>query len=99
MDAHVIDVGANYGEMLVGAELPAGATAIAPSPNHRPPYLGARSGKRGLRVEIVPKAASARAGGCGRLDHRPHMVRPLGLAVCNGITRPSHRVVRSPYHR
>jgi hypothetical protein len=30
---HVIDVGANYGEMLVGVELPRAATVIALEPN------------------------------------------------------------------
>ena len=58
---HVIDVGANYGEMLVGVELPRSATAIALEPNpFVVPYLQRTLQDAGLGVKLIAKAASAR---------------------------------------
>jgi len=60
---HVIDVGANYGEMLVGVELPRHATTIALEPNpYIFPYLRRTLKKAGLDVRLLPMAASDRAG-------------------------------------
>lgn len=60
---HVIDVGANYGEMLLGVTLPPAAhvVAIEPSPFvlH---YLHRSLREAGLAVEVIEKAASARSG-------------------------------------
>ena len=60
---HVIDVGANYGEMLVGVELPRAATVIALEPNPFViPYLARTLQQLGVGVELMSKAASARSG-------------------------------------
>ena len=60
---HVIDVGANYGEMLVGAELPRTATVMALEPNpFIVPHLRRTLKEAGLKVELIAKAASARSG-------------------------------------
>lgn len=60
---HVIDVGANYGEMLVGVELPQSAHTIALEPNpYIVPYLRRTLNEAGLQVELIEKAASARSG-------------------------------------
>jgi FkbM family methyltransferase len=60
---HVIDVGANYGEMLVGVELPRAATVIALEPNPFViPYLTRTLRQSGVGVELMSKAASARSG-------------------------------------
>ena len=60
---HVIDVGANYGEMLVGVELPRAATVIALEPNPFViPYLTRTLQQLGVGVELMSKAASARSG-------------------------------------
>ena len=61
---HVIDVGANYGEMLVGVELPRAATVIALEPNPFViPYLTRTLQQlSGVGVELMSKAASARSG-------------------------------------
>ncbi len=60
---HVIDVGANYGEMLVGVELPQAASTIALEPNpYIVPYLRRTLDEAGLKVEVIEKAASAHSG-------------------------------------
>jgi FkbM family methyltransferase len=60
---HVIDVGANYGEMLLGVTLPRAANVIAMEPSpfvlH---YLHRSLHEAGLAVEVIEKAASARSG-------------------------------------
>ncbi|QKW36964.1 FkbM family methyltransferase [Actinomadura sp. NAK00032] len=55
----VIDVGANYGEMLVGTDLPSGSTVVAVEPNQRVlPYL-ARSLQDAIpTATILPCAVS-----------------------------------------
>ena len=56
---HVVDVGANYGEMLVGAELPPSAAIIAIEPNpYLLPYLVRTIEDGGIKVEVVTQAAS-----------------------------------------
>jgi FkbM family methyltransferase len=56
---HILDVGANYGEMLVGIDIPDGARLIAVEPN---PHVGWHLERTlqgaGLRVEVVRKAIS-----------------------------------------
>lgn len=60
---HVIDVGANYGEMLVGVDLPQSARVIAMEPNpYVVPYLRRTLNEAGIKAELVAKAASARSG-------------------------------------
>ena len=60
---NVIDVGANYGEMLVGVELPRAATVIALEPNpFVTPYLARTLQESGVGVELISKAAAARSG-------------------------------------
>ena len=59
----IIDVGANYGEMLVGAELPAEASVLAFEPNEQlHPYLRRTFAQAGLAM------AEPASGG----DRRPH---------------------------
>ena len=59
----VVDVGANYGEMLVGPALPAGATVLAFEPNLRlHPYLRRTLEEAGLIVQLRPDALAARPG-------------------------------------
>src|SRR5580658_5193985 len=60
---HVVDVGANYGEMLVGVRLPRSATTIALEPNPQVvPYLARSAAEAAITVEIIAKAASLRPG-------------------------------------
>jgi FkbM family methyltransferase len=60
---HVIDVGANYGEMLVGVEVPHTAAVMALEPNpFIVPHLRRSLQEAGLKVELIAKAASARSG-------------------------------------
>lgn len=60
---HLVDVGANYGEMLVGVTLPPAATVIALEPNpFILPHLRRSLDEAGLAVEVIAKAASARPG-------------------------------------
>lgn len=60
---HVIDVGANYGEMIVGASLPAGAHVVALEPNESLlPALERTLREAGLNVEILAAAASETTG-------------------------------------
>jgi FkbM family methyltransferase len=60
---NVIDVGANYGEMLLGVELPRAAIVIALEPNpYVIPYLSRTLQESGVGVELISKAASARSG-------------------------------------
>lgn len=59
----VIDVGANYGEMLVGAPLPAGAEVVAFEPNERLiPYLEQSLADADVRAVVVKEAVSDRSG-------------------------------------
>jgi FkbM family methyltransferase len=56
---HIIDVGANYGEMLVHGDLPAGARLVAVEPNPAiRAYLKRTLDEAGLTVEIVDVALS-----------------------------------------
>ena len=60
---HVIDVGANYGEMLIGVGLPPSSTAFALEPNPIiVPYLRRTIDEAGLKVAVIAKAASAQSG-------------------------------------
>jgi FkbM family methyltransferase len=60
---HVIDVGANYGEMLLGAPLPVDAHIVALEPNpHLVPMLERTLREAGLNVEVLAVAASDVAG-------------------------------------
>lgn len=59
----VVDVGCNYGEMLLGAELTAGARVIAFEPNPRIlPYLRRTIAESGLDVDLRPVAVSDAEG-------------------------------------
>ena len=59
---HIVDVGANYGEMLTGVTLP-DATVIAIEPNpHLSPYLARTLLESGLKVEVIAAALSDRVG-------------------------------------
>jgi FkbM family methyltransferase len=61
---HVIDVGANYGEMLVGVELPPAARVVALEPNERiAEYLQRTLRAAALDVEVVTSAASNHSDG------------------------------------
>jgi FkbM family methyltransferase len=58
---HVIDVGANYGEMLVGVELPLRATTIALEPNpYVLPYLRRTLAEAKIELHLLAVAASDR---------------------------------------
>jgi FkbM family methyltransferase len=60
---HVVDVGANYGEMLIGAPAPSAARVIAVEPNPLiAPYLEWNLAEHGVTAEIVRSAVSDRAG-------------------------------------
>jgi FkbM family methyltransferase len=68
---HVLDVGANYGEMLVNAELPIGARVIAFEPSPRIlPYLERNLAAANLSVEIIASACSDRVGSAALLINR-----------------------------
>ena len=70
MDARDRRGGANYGEMLVGVELPRAATVIALEPNPFViPYLTRTLRAIRVGVELMSKAASARFGD-GNASHR-----------------------------
>jgi len=59
---HIVDVGANYGEMLTGVTL-ADATVIAIEPNpHLSPHLARTLLESGLKVEVIAAALSDRVG-------------------------------------
>lgn len=59
----VIDVGVNYGEMLVGVDLPVGATVIGFEPNPRIlPYLRRTLAESGLTVDLRTQAVADRSG-------------------------------------
>ncbi|WP_439501356.1 FkbM family methyltransferase [Aminobacter ciceronei] len=60
---HVIDVGANYGEMLVNGGLPSGASIIAVEPNPAiRPYLERTLREAGLPAIILDAALSDKEG-------------------------------------
>jgi FkbM family methyltransferase len=60
---HVIDVGASYGEMIVRVDFAPGADVVALEPNpYILPYLRRTLGEAGVRVAVLPLAASDRAG-------------------------------------
>lgn len=60
---HIIDIGANYGEMLIGVTLPGAEQFIALEPNPFVlPYLRRSLQEACLAVEVIEKAASARSG-------------------------------------
>jgi FkbM family methyltransferase len=60
---HVIDVGANYGEMIVAVDFPHNADVIALEPNpYVLPYLLRTLRESGQRVEVFAAAASDGAG-------------------------------------
>ncbi|MFT4287533.1 FkbM family methyltransferase [Nocardioides sp.] len=59
----VVDVGVNYGEMLVGPELPRGARVIGFEPNlDLHPFLRRTLAEAGLDVEISDRAVADHAG-------------------------------------
>lgn len=59
----VIDIGVNYGEMLVGSELPEGAHVIGFEPNTKlHPYLLKTLRKRGLAVDLRSEAIADKPG-------------------------------------
>jgi len=60
---HIVDVGANYGEMLVGVDLPRAAKVIAiePSPYVFPCLLRTLQ-ESGLDVQVIEAAASDHSG-------------------------------------
>jgi FkbM family methyltransferase len=59
----VVDVGTNYGEMLVNPDLPVGATVIGFEPNPAiRPHLARTLADNGLDVRIVPAAVADRPG-------------------------------------
>ncbi|URQ74429.1 MAG: FkbM family methyltransferase [Candidatus Ochrobactrum gambitense] len=56
---HVIDVGCNYGEMLVSADLPAQAEIVAFEPNPRIlPYLRKTLSESGTPVRLIEQAVA-----------------------------------------
>jgi FkbM family methyltransferase len=60
---HVLDIGANYGEMLLNVTLPPGARVLAFEPNLRIlPYLGWNLAEAGIPAEIIQSAVSNRIG-------------------------------------
>jgi FkbM family methyltransferase len=60
---HIIDVGANYGEMLVGVAFPENAALIAIEPNpYLLPYLRRTVAEAGLAIELVAAAATDQNG-------------------------------------
>ena len=60
---HVIDVGANYGEMLINAPLPARAQILAFEPNPLVvPYLAANLAEAGIRADVIATAVSDHVG-------------------------------------
>ena len=59
----IVDVGANYGEMIVDLAIPEWTRVIAVEPNpHVGWYLERTLRDSGLRVEVVRKALTDRAG-------------------------------------
>ena len=59
----IVDVGANYGEMIVNLDIPDGARVIAVEPNpHVGWYLERTLRESGLSVEVVRRAVTERAG-------------------------------------
>lgn len=67
LDAHdwelVVDVGVNYGEMLVGVDLPAGARVVGFEPNAAVRSLAARTlADNGVVAELRPEAVGAAVG-------------------------------------
>jgi FkbM family methyltransferase len=59
---HIVDVGANYGEMLAGVTLP-DVTVLAVEPNPRIlPHLARTLRESGLNVEVIDAAVSDRPG-------------------------------------
>ncbi len=60
---HIVDVGANYGEMLVAKPFPTGARILAFEPNPvLLPYLERNLSAAGVKADIVASAVSDRAG-------------------------------------
>lgn len=54
---HIVDIGANYGEMLVNVDLPSGSRVTAVEPNPRIlPYLELTLAQAGVDAEIVRSA-------------------------------------------
>lgn len=61
--SHVIDVGANYGEMLLGGYLPVEANVVAVEPNRRVlPYLRRSLAEASVEATLFTCAVSDRAG-------------------------------------
>jgi FkbM family methyltransferase len=68
---HVIDVGANYGEMLINGGLPSSARIVAVEPNARiRPYLERTLAEAGIAAEIVGVAVSDTVGSADLLVDR-----------------------------
>ena len=60
---HILDIGANYGEMLLGAQLPENAKILAFEPNPLiAPYLQWNLKQGGVSAEIVRSAVSDHVG-------------------------------------
>jgi FkbM family methyltransferase len=60
---HIVDVGANYGELLVNADLSSSAEVVALEPNpYLLPYLRRTLGELGRPVTLIEEAASAQPG-------------------------------------
>lgn len=68
---HILDVGANYGEMLLNVELPASARVLAfePNPHVLIPLIRNLLDAR-IRVEVVPEGVSDRKGSARLLVDR-----------------------------
>ena len=94
----VVDVGANYGELLLGADIPAGARVVAfePEPTIRG-CLERSVVAAGLSIEIRPEALADREGtlrfladdrwsGTSRLAFGDEDSGPLREAVVQGTT-------------
>ena len=84
---HVLDVGANYGEILLNVDLPTNARIIAFEPNPRIlPYLERNLAHANLRIEIIGSAVSDRTGSAIFVMNRgssgaSHLARPNEAAV------------------
>lgn len=93
---HIVDVGANYGEMLVNVDLPPAAKVIAVEPNPRVlPYLERTLRKAGVRAELVRKAVADRIGTASlRLDRE--WSGRSGLAEAGEILEARHELITVP---
>jgi FkbM family methyltransferase len=87
---YIIDIGANYGEMLVGADLPPSATIIAVEPNpYIVPHLERTIREYGCRVDVIAKAVSAQSGTADLIVDRTYS----GLSCIAGLQSKSENHV------